>query len=436
MRIHRDESGQTIILVALSLPLLLGFVGIATDVGALFKDKRTMQTAADAGAIAGALHITDGTWSTAANAATTANGYTNGSNGVVVTVPSPATGPSWPSSNYYHVPNYVEVTITKTEPTIFLTLFGHPSVTVLTRAVATNQGAGNGCVFTLGTTGTDLYVQGSPGITAPTCAFNVNSSSTTAVQETGNGGSIITSSIAVVGNIGTSGWGDFSPKPVGNAIAASDPLADMQFPYTCTSGASNTGCSCPVTTGNTICNNNPVSSMPSTCSTITVVKHGTTTLSPGCYDLGGTTTIASQDTLSLSNGVYFFTNGTLSVHDGTLDATNVTMIMTGTATIAEQGNPVLDITAPGSSGTFPGILYYQVPLDVQPLTMNGTPSATIEGIFYAPTAAVTMQGNSGGTIYTDFVVGSLSMAGNPSLNSYAQLPGGSSNGMHTIALVE
>ena len=49
MRIHRDERGQTIILVALSLPLLLGFVGIATDVGALFKVKRTMQTAADAG---------------------------------------------------------------------------------------------------------------------------------------------------------------------------------------------------------------------------------------------------------------------------------------------------------------------------------------------------------------------------------------------------
>ena len=70
MRIHRDERGQTILLVALSLPLLLGFIGMATDVGALFKDKRTMQTAADAGAIAGALHISDGTSIAAAKAAT------------------------------------------------------------------------------------------------------------------------------------------------------------------------------------------------------------------------------------------------------------------------------------------------------------------------------------------------------------------------------
>ncbi len=71
MRIHRDERGQTIILVALSLPLLLGFVGIATDVGALFKDKRTMQTAADAAAIAGALNLNYGStvWKPAAQAA-------------------------------------------------------------------------------------------------------------------------------------------------------------------------------------------------------------------------------------------------------------------------------------------------------------------------------------------------------------------------------
>jgi hypothetical protein len=68
--------------------------------------------------------------------------------------------------------------------------------------------------------------------------------------------------------------------------------------------------------------------------------------------------------------------------------------------------------------------------------MNGGPSATIEGIFYAPGADFTMQGNSGGTIYTDFVVKTLSLAGNPFLRSYAQLPGGTSNGLHAIALVE
>ena len=78
MRIHRDDRGQTIMLVALALPILLGFVGIATDLGSLFKDRRTIQTAADAAAIAGALNLSSGNWSSAAKAASGTNGFTDG----------------------------------------------------------------------------------------------------------------------------------------------------------------------------------------------------------------------------------------------------------------------------------------------------------------------------------------------------------------------
>lgn len=436
MRIHHEERGQTIILVALSLPILLGFVGLATDVGSLFKDKRTMQTAADHAAIMGALNLGSTNWQTIAKNATTIDGYTDGSNGVTVTVPST---PNWPSSNFYHQANYVEVTITKTEPTIFLALFGYPSVTVLTRAVATNQGVGNGCVYTLGTTGTDLTVQGSPGITAPDCAFNVASSSSSAIQETGSGGSIITSSVAAVGNIGTSGWGDFNPKPTGNAIGVSDPLSAMKYPYTCSSA----GCSCPASPG--ICDTNPIpgADMSQPCNPVPFVKNGTTSLTPGCYDLGSTPQFTSQDTLSLAPGVYFFTDGTIQLQAGaTMNGTDITMIMTGTATINMQGSPNLDLAAPLStdtSATFPGILYYQVPADTQPLNLQGGAGATIEGVFYAPSAAVTLHGNAGATVstlYTDFVVSSLSLLGNASFNSYAKLPGGSSSGLHAISLVE
>src|SRR6185437_677761 len=364
MRIHCDERGQTIILVALSLPLLLGFVGIATDVGALFKDKRTMQTAADHAAIMGALNLGSSNWQTIATNATTIDGYTNGSNGVVVTV---RPTPNWPTSNFYHQANYVEVTITKTESTIFLALFGYPSVTVKARAVATNQGAGNGCVYTLGTTGTDLTVQGSVTINAPDCAFNIASSSPSAVLETGKAGnnnpSITTSSVGVVGPINSSGnnYADFDPKPIGGVFASSDPLADMQYPYTCTSA----GCTCP--SAATICSTNPVTTMPTSCGTITVPNKGTVSLAPGCYDLGGGkfgTTIGAQNTLDLSSGVYFFEDGPLTIQAGaTVNATDVTMIMTGDSTINMTGTPTLNITAPDSSGTFPGILYYQVPAD-------------------------------------------------------------------------
>lgn len=450
MRLHRDERGQTIILVALSLPLMLGFVGIATDIGALFKDKRDIQTAADAAAIAGALNIATSNWKNAATTAATSYGYTNGTNGAFVDAEN---GPTWQYSNYKGVSNYIEVTISKPEPTIFLSLFGFPSVTVLARAVATNMGAGNGCVYTLGTTGTDLTVQGSPFIDAPDCAFNVASDSNNAVQEVGKGGTVTTASIGVVGAI-TQGknYADFSPQPVGGATAASDPEASNEFPYTCATGTGNAGCTCPSTAA--ICANNPISSsqMSVPCSTFSVPNKGTTTLNPGCYDLGGGTTVGSQATLTLNSsggGVFFFVNGPLNIQaGGTVNAVGDTMIFTGNSTITMNGSPNLDMVAPitdakdsTSAGylataTFPGLLYYQVPADTATLTLQGSSNATIEGIFYAPNASVTMQGTPGGTLYTDFVVKTLTLAGNPNFLSYAKLPGGASNGLHSVALVE
>jgi hypothetical protein len=177
--------------------------------------------------------------------------------------------------------------------------------------------------------------------------------------------------------------------------------------------------------------------MPSPCGTITLLKKTTTSIPPGCYNLGGGLTVGAQNALSMSNGVYFFENGVLNIQaGGEVDATGVTMVMTGNSTVTMNGNPTLNLSAPDSTGTFPGILYYQVPADTATLTLQGGSGTTIEGVFYAPTASITFQGNPGGTIYTDFVVKTLTLAGNPSFKSFAQLPGGASNGLHAIALVE
>jgi Flp pilus assembly protein TadG len=54
MKRMRDESGQALIMVALCLTCIMGFVGFATDVGVLLHAKRNLQIAADAAALAGA----------------------------------------------------------------------------------------------------------------------------------------------------------------------------------------------------------------------------------------------------------------------------------------------------------------------------------------------------------------------------------------------
>ena len=179
-------------------------------------------------------------------------------------------GPTWPSSHYLGQSGYIEATVTKSEPTIFLALFGYPSVTVLARAVATNEGAGNGCVYTLGTTGTYLGSRQSAS-TASSCA---SKSIRLQQRRTGNGsgGSIIIFHRRSRQHR-TTGWADFTPKPVGNVIAASDPLSRRSIPTPAVPPAA------PAPPAR-ICSTNPIASMPASCSTFSLVKHGTTTCSP------------------------------------------------------------------------------------------------------------------------------------------------------------
>ena len=60
MKFLRDESGQMLVLTALSMTALLGFLALSTDVGMLFHTRRNLQIAADAAATAGALNISYG----------------------------------------------------------------------------------------------------------------------------------------------------------------------------------------------------------------------------------------------------------------------------------------------------------------------------------------------------------------------------------------
>ena len=133
----RDESGQTLIFVALSMTFILGVVGMATDVGTLLHDKRNLQIAADSAAIAGAveenINPAAANVQAAGQRAATQNGITNGSNGAVVTINTPpASGP------HAGAAGYVEAIVTQTEPVFFMKLFSFTSMNVAARAVAFN----------------------------------------------------------------------------------------------------------------------------------------------------------------------------------------------------------------------------------------------------------------------------------------------------------
>src|SRR5258707_15075779 len=103
MKILRDENGQTLVLTALCMTALLGFMALAIDVGLLFRAKRNMQIAADGAALAAALdyYYNNATASNpvahaqaAGQTAATANGVTDGTNGTVTINCHPTSGPN------------------------------------------------------------------------------------------------------------------------------------------------------------------------------------------------------------------------------------------------------------------------------------------------------------------------------------------------------
>src|ERR1700722_19684781 len=93
---RKNEARQALVFAAVGLVVLMGFAGLGIDMGMLRYQKRLQQTAADAGAIAGAnnlafpsLGITAG-----AQGASAGNGFTDGANNVTVTVHNgPTSGP-------------------------------------------------------------------------------------------------------------------------------------------------------------------------------------------------------------------------------------------------------------------------------------------------------------------------------------------------------
>ena len=87
MRLASEERGQTIVVAALLMTLLLGIVGLAIDVGWFELNLVRMQRAADAAALAGVVYLPGNPTAAfnAARAEATKNGYTSGTEGAVVT---------------------------------------------------------------------------------------------------------------------------------------------------------------------------------------------------------------------------------------------------------------------------------------------------------------------------------------------------------------
>ncbi len=255
MRPIRKQRGQIMVLVALSVTVLLGFLGLATDVGILWATKRKAQTAADAAAVAGvnATMTTEGAnYSAAATDVASLNGFTNGQNNIVVT-PNQTTPAGYPPGNY------VQVDITVPVKTYFLGVIGYRTINVGVSALAGNT-SGPNTIIALNGSGSGVTVDG-PSVNV-TCGVISNSSSSSSLTVK-NGGSISAGSIAVVGD--TSGTVPSNVKkhcaPVQNPFSNWTPPS----PHSCSRHSTTNSGTNTITTTCTVPSNNVYSGGGSAC---------------------------------------------------------------------------------------------------------------------------------------------------------------------------
>ena len=377
------KTGSITILLAVSLPILLGIIGVAAESAVWFELKRRAQTAADAAAVAGAIQRARGDSTnvlTSAARAATQNGFTTGTSDTTVIVNYPPT-----SGAYAGQPDAVEVSITRTFAPLISKLFHASNYVIHARAVAEVKVVGQACVLALNTTASNaLYFQGSTIVNNAGCVVAANSSSSSAVAMSGNA-TLTAESVWSAGGFTT-------PNSLSQLALTSPAKTNMwalDDPYSSLSKGSVPTCAAPYTS----------QYKPGA---------GTYTLSPGSY-CGGIK-LTNGVNITLGAGVYYINGGSLEMTGGVLKSSGdgVTIVLTNTtdpttpADIKITGG-TSDLKAPTSdSAPFKGMLIFQDGTSENGNwnKLNGGSGMQLRGAIYFPKQNVEFTGDNSTTANT------------------------------------
>ena len=393
MQHNFSEKGQALILITLCAMVLFGFAALAIDGTMVFSDKRHAQNAADTAALAGALAYSrhdpsgdddddddDGGGAmnvirTAARARATSNGYDNGtSNDVAVSAANVPSGVCLSG-----VGKDITVTITSYVDTTFARVIGRNQVTNTVVATTRVCGRYHGPLFpgneivSLAPDGVGYEGNGNADWTIEGGGIFANSSDWFAAHCQSNATSITVPSVTVVGDVD---WGNCDMNISGptntDATQLSYSAYSSLFPPTpaCDGAATNSG--------------------------------GQWHPQPGAN--GSRVGIVSGG-MDFAPGLYCITDDTVGPYHGELTGSGVTFyIMSSNFELKFNGaGNSFNASAP-TSGDYAGVLIYMAPsLDAngnllpsnQALDLRGNGDEDIVGNIIAPSAFVTMFGNSG-----------------------------------------
>jgi Flp pilus assembly protein TadG len=424
----RSESGQILILLAVGFVVLMAFVALALDGGAIYFDRRSAQNAADAAALAGAYQLARDPWDTDTLAARiTADSSARVHDNHYGTVDGKTFNVYYPpDSGTIHfvagdtdVNHYVRVTITSTVNTSFVHLIFPGPIKNTVEAVAHvilptrgNPFNGSGLVALAPHDCGRLTVGGNVTANLIGGGIFVNSDNASCAADGGSGASFIYSpGMTVVGGISSKLQGSnliINPGPINSP----DPAAAMAYPPdigippvpTCSNAAKKLGTKTVASIPGVTFNEWSEGSMAG-------FPNGNIYFDPGIFCI----------TINKGGGAGSINNGQYLYNDPN-DPTRILLVITGTdpCNLSINGNATLQLKGYGVK-PLDGLLFYFDPRTFSktaegPLTFNGTSQSYIKGTVYAPTCSIKLNG-TGGNFYQGQVIGyEVTMTGTAGIN--------------------
>lgn len=421
MKNWKNENGQVLIVTALSMTVLLGFVGFATDVGILLRERRIVQTAADAAAIGASTEsmyestpssVTSGMWSAASRDASlngftpgSSNGAQNSSSGGTLTI---SITPNISISGY-NTAGFVQAVAVQNTPTMFMNLFGFHSTNVVATAIASDKISSNGCINVADLGGYDasdtVDMNGNSLIASPNCGMTVT------------------------GTVNESGSSSIDAKFLSKSTTSyPDQFFYLQQDWSKPTLPSGTvpGGTCTAPDGN------PQNGYTSTMSCLYDVNISSTGTASAC-----TSTVCTIGGNLQNNTVYYYDKNVVIAQNASVSGQQDTIYLTGSATVTDPYldfmNGGINITPPdyGSSTTLNPLsgVVFDAPTDgnndlgtytcssghgnnaANPGAVYfdfGSSNTTLYGVMYAPSMQLFVQDEgSSTTLYTDLTIGNI-----------------------------
>jgi hypothetical protein len=399
--IFSTERGQALILIAFAAIGLFAIVGLAVDGSAKFSDRRHAQNAADTAATAASISRIRGAsdWKLTGLDRALSNGYDNNlvTNSVTVYSCDEAGSNCGP---YAGKPKYVKVIITSHINTYFARVIGINQTHNIVQAIALSDS----------------------GYTGP--AFNGNA--LVALVKSGNG----------FDAHGNPRWtitgGGIYVNASGSNAATCGGASEVYSPSVTTVGGTNFSCH-TVSIGTTTTGAAQLSYADyASWFPRQPACNGTASQSGGQWHTqsgaDGSRVSFSGD-MDFAPGLYCVINSPGSFH-GAISGTGVTFYMTNPGfSMKFNGGGNLTASAP-TIGEYKGVLLYLAPqldangnlLNTQELDMRGNGTGNVTGSVIAPSATVTMFGNSGTAAFDSQVIGyNIDTGGGAFINiSYTQ----------------